>query len=58
MFADEEQEQIFTVRGGLLWFHHVLIAAVEMSKSYQVKTFYLLKSSPINKYALDSTLLS
>jgi len=42
MFADEEQEQIFTVRGGLLWFHHVLIAAVELSKSYQVNTIHLL----------------
>jgi hypothetical protein len=30
------QEQAFSVKGGLLWFHHVLIAAVEMSKSYQV----------------------
>lgn len=36
LFADELQEQAFTVRGGLLWFHHVLIAAVELSKSYQV----------------------
>jgi hypothetical protein len=36
LFADEMQEQAFVVRGGLLWFHHVLIAAVEVSKSYQV----------------------
>ena len=36
IFADERQEQAFTVKGGLLWFHHVLIAAVELSKSYQV----------------------
>lgn len=36
MFMDEVQEQAFIVRGGLLWFHHVLIAAVEVAKSYQV----------------------
>ncbi|CAA7259964.1 unnamed protein product [Cyclocybe aegerita] len=39
MFADEEQEQNFTVRGGLLWFHHVLVAAVEIAKSYQIRLY-------------------
>ncbi|KAK7694309.1 hypothetical protein QCA50_001491 [Cerrena zonata] len=39
LFADELQEQAFTVRGGLLWFHHVLIAAVEASKSYQIRLY-------------------
>lgn len=24
------------VKGGLLWFHHVLIAAVDVANSYQV----------------------
>jgi hypothetical protein len=36
LFENEQQEQAFAVKGGLLWFHHVLIAAVEVSKSYQV----------------------
>ena len=36
LFADERQEQAFVVKGGMVWFHHVLIAAVEVSKSYQV----------------------
>lgn len=36
LFQDERQEQDFVVRGGLLWFHHVLIAAVEHGKSHQV----------------------
>ena len=36
LFADEAQEQAFVVKGGLLWFHHVLIAAVEVANSYQV----------------------
>lgn len=35
-FGDEAQEQSFSVRGGMLWFHHVLIVATESSKSYQV----------------------
>ena len=38
VFADAIQEQAFSVRGGLLWFHHVLIAAIEISKSYQVNS--------------------
>lgn len=37
LFADELQEQAFGVRGGLLWFHHVLIAAVDVSNTYQVR---------------------
>lgn len=36
LFADDLQEQAFNVRGGIVWFHHILIAAVEVSKSYQV----------------------
>lgn len=36
LFQDERQEQDFIVRGGLLWFQHVLVAAVEIGKAYQV----------------------
>ena len=36
LFEDERQERDFVVRGGFLWFHHVLVAAVEVDKSYQV----------------------
>ncbi|KAI0735483.1 RIC1-domain-containing protein [Earliella scabrosa] len=39
MFADERQEQAFTVKGGLLWFHHVLIAAVEVAGAHQVRLY-------------------
>ncbi|TFK76753.1 RIC1-domain-containing protein [Pluteus cervinus] len=39
LFSDEYQEQAFSVRGGLLWFHHVLVAAVEISKSYQIRLY-------------------
>ena len=36
LFEDSMQEQAFSVRGGLLWFHHVLIVATEVSGSHQV----------------------
>jgi len=37
LFSHTSQEQAFFVRGGILWFHHVLIAAVEMAnRVYQV----------------------
>uniref|UniRef100_A0A0W0FAM6 RIC1 C-terminal alpha solenoid region domain-containing protein n=1 Tax=Moniliophthora roreri TaxID=221103 RepID=A0A0W0FAM6_MONRR len=39
IFADEGQEQAFSVKGGLLWFHHVLIAAVEVARSYQIRLY-------------------
>ncbi|KZV74702.1 RIC1-domain-containing protein [Peniophora sp. CONT] len=40
-FADEQQEQAFVVRGGLLWFHHVLIAAIEVigGRSWQLRLY-------------------
>ncbi|KAG8760105.1 hypothetical protein FRC14_004091 [Serendipita sp. 396] len=39
-FEDPSHEQAFFVRGGLIWFHHVLIAAVEMAnKTYQVHLY-------------------
>ena len=40
-FVDEAQEQAFLVRGGLLWFHHVLIAAVEVvgGRSWQLRLY-------------------
>ncbi|KIJ68689.1 hypothetical protein HYDPIDRAFT_179745 [Hydnomerulius pinastri MD-312] len=39
LFSSVTQEQAFAVKGGLLWFHHVLIAAVEVSKSYQIRLY-------------------
>jgi RAB6A-GEF complex partner protein 1 len=36
VFTDVVQEQAFVVKGGLLWFHHVLVAAVEVGGSHQV----------------------
>lgn len=39
LFGHEREERAFTVRGGLLWFHHVLIAAVEVEKKYQIRLY-------------------
>ncbi|KZP16760.1 RIC1-domain-containing protein [Athelia psychrophila] len=39
LFEDTMQEQAFTIKGGLLWFHHVLIAAVEVARSYQIRLY-------------------
>ncbi|KAJ3718412.1 RIC1-domain-containing protein [Lentinula raphanica] len=39
LFVDPVQEQAFSVQGGLLWFHHVLIAAVEVSKTHQIRLY-------------------
>lgn len=36
LFQDEREERDFTVKGGLLWFHHVLIVAVDADKTHQV----------------------
>ncbi|KAI6045080.1 RIC1-domain-containing protein [Pisolithus marmoratus] len=38
-FTNFNQEQSFVVKGGLLWFHHVLIVAVEKAKSYQIRLY-------------------
>ncbi|KIK71385.1 hypothetical protein GYMLUDRAFT_331920 [Collybiopsis luxurians FD-317 M1] len=39
LFADPVQEQAFSVQGGLVWFHHVLIAAVDVSKAHQIRLY-------------------
>ncbi len=38
LFEDNVQQQAFAVRGGIVWFHHVLVAAADLTKSYQVST--------------------
>lgn len=58
MFADEVQEQAFCVKGGLLWFHHILIAAVEVTKQFQVRiSLHLTKSGMLicNLYSCGYT---
>jgi hypothetical protein len=41
MFDDPFVENEFSVRGGMCWFQHVLIAAVECHESHEVRSFVL-----------------
>jgi hypothetical protein len=38
-FATEAMENEFQVRGGMCWYQHILIAATESNKTYQVRLF-------------------
>jgi len=39
MFSDVQQEQAFSVRGGIVWFNHVLVAAVESAGSHEIRLY-------------------
>lgn len=39
LFQDERAEQDFAVRGGMLWFHHVLVVATEINKTYEIRLY-------------------
>lgn len=39
-FANEQMEQDFVVRGGMCWYQHILIAAVDSNDTYQVSTSF------------------
>ena len=57
MFLDPQQEQAFVVKGGMLWFHHILIAAVEVGKAYQVRMKWTLEFR-IDRFFADQTLFT
>ncbi len=38
-FANSDEEYSFTVRGGMCWFNHVLIAATESNGSYELRAY-------------------
>jgi hypothetical protein len=38
-FDDPSMEDLFTVRGGMCWYQHVLIAAVESNDGFQVRVY-------------------
>ncbi|KAJ3485103.1 hypothetical protein NLG97_g6889 [Lecanicillium saksenae] len=38
-FANEAQENEFQVRGGMCWYQHILVAAVEGSKSFEIRLY-------------------
>ncbi|KAL9598580.1 MAG: hypothetical protein Q9219_004411 [cf. Caloplaca sp. 3 TL-2023] len=39
MFDDAQAENAFVVRGGMCWYQHVLIAAVESDESYELRMY-------------------
>jgi hypothetical protein len=39
MFDDPQVENEFTVRGGMCWYQHVLIAAVECNQSFEIRIY-------------------
>ena len=40
-FSNLEVENAFVVRGGMCWYHHILIAAVETDETHEVLTLFL-----------------
>ncbi|XWW93161.1 hypothetical protein V2A60_001090 [Cordyceps javanica] len=38
-FANEAQENEFQVRGGMCWYQHILVAAIEGNKSYEIRLY-------------------
>ncbi|GAO14440.1 hypothetical protein UVI_02031670 [Ustilaginoidea virens] len=38
-FATEEMENEFQIRGGMCWYQHILIAAVESNRNYELRLF-------------------
>lgn len=44
VFEDSKAENSFAVRGGMCWYGHILIAAVESDGSYEVGSLYGLSS--------------
>lgn len=44
-FISENMEQDFAVRGGMCWYQHILIAAVETDEFYEVSSFRISRGS-------------
>jgi RAB6A-GEF complex partner protein 1 len=49
-FVNENMENEFQVRGGMCWYQHILVAAVEAGESFEIRLFS-------RETALDSSLL-
>jgi hypothetical protein len=49
-FANPEMENEFQVRGGMCWYQHILLAATEINKAYELRLFS-------RESALDSSLV-
>jgi len=49
-FVNESMENEFVVRGGMCWYHHILIVAVETEEEYEIRLYS-------RELELDNTLL-
>ncbi|EAW07851.1 RIC1 family protein [Aspergillus clavatus NRRL 1] len=50
VFEDPKTENSFAVRGGMCWYGHILIAAVESDGSYQLRLYS--RELPLNKHSI------
>ena len=60
MFIDYALQNSFTVRGGMCWYQHILVAAVEAGDSYEVRLYPReapLDSSPIHTERLPAPIV-
>lgn len=61
LFVHEREERAFSVRGGLLWFHHVLIAATEQGGKYAIRLYSrdadLTESKVLSAHAVPAPVL-
>lgn len=58
LFAEVAEEASFSVRGGMVWFHHVLIAAVHLNGLHEVRERILARAAPeLTKMCSDPSLL-
>lgn len=60
MFSDYALQNSFTVRGGMCWYQHILVAAVEAGDSYEVRLYpreASLDSSPIHTERLPAPIV-
>ncbi|KIL71832.1 hypothetical protein M378DRAFT_155455 [Amanita muscaria Koide BX008] len=62
MFSEPQQEQAFLVKGGMLWFHHMLIAAVEAGNTFQIRLYSrdaeLLAKNVLHREILPSPVIT
>jgi hypothetical protein len=63
LFADEEEEAAFSVKGGMIWYFHVLIVATETKQGHEVsirlvvcEELELMRTMQIRLYSRDQDL--
>ena len=49
MFTSEAEEASFSVRGGMVWYHHVLVVASESARGTEVSRWGYVLADALNK---------